>query len=114
MAKKTQEERLQELEEKRLEIERKAKEEKSQIAKAKQRVRGAIQKQHRKDETRKKILVGSMYLDLMEDDLKKKAAMQRRMDNFLTRDSDRELFGLPLLAKDSDNEGDSQIQTHQT
>jgi hypothetical protein len=94
MTKKTQEERLQELEEKRLEIERKAKEEKSQIAKAKRRIQGAIQKQQRKDETRKKILVGSMYMDLVKNDPEKKAAMQRRMDKFLTRDSDRKLFDL--------------------
>jgi large subunit ribosomal protein L7/L12 len=92
MTRKTPVQRLEELEQRRLEIERKAKEEKSQIAKAKRRVQGSVQKQQRKDETRKKILVGSMYLDLIKNDPDKEAALQRRMDKFLTRDSDRKIF----------------------
>ena len=52
----------------------------------------------RKQDTRRKILVGSFYLDYVEknnrmDELKQKLA------TFLTRNSDRILFGLPMLEK---------------
>ena len=53
---------------------------------------------HRKQETRKKILVGAYYLEKMVsggkiDELKKE------MDKFLDKKSDRALFGLEELEK---------------
>jgi hypothetical protein len=116
MARKTPEERLRDLEQRRLEIERKAKEEKAQIAKAKRREQGMIQKQKRKDETRKKILVGSMYLDAMASDPAKLERLHERLDTFLTRDSDRALFGFDPLpeAKESDRQDNAQDLTLQS
>lgn len=54
----------------------------------------------RKKDTRRKILVGSYYLEQATknqtcDELK------AAMDTFLTRDSDRKLFELPLWEKES-------------
>ena len=54
----------------------------------------------RKKDTRRKILVGSYYL---EQAAKRQTwdELRTAMDNFLTRDSDRKLFELPLREKDS-------------
>ena len=51
----------------------------------------------RKKDTRRKILVGSYYLDhaLKNNEWD---ALKNLLDNFLTRDSDRKLFDLPLRA----------------
>ena len=56
------------------------------------------QSKERKNNTRRKILVGSFYLDQANknnsfDDIVK------LMDSYLTRDSDRKLFGLDPVAK---------------
>jgi hypothetical protein len=108
MNRKTPEQRLEELEQRRIEIDRKAKEEKAQIANAKRREQGKIQKQKRKDETRKKILVGSMYLDAMANDPAKLERLHQRLDKFLARNSDRALFRFDPLPepKESDQQVD--------
>lgn len=56
------------------------------------------QSKERKDNTRRKILIGSYYLDQANknnsfDDVVK------LMDKYLTRDSDRKLFGLTPVKK---------------
>ncbi|WPX97493.1 mobilization protein [Candidatus Bandiella euplotis] len=56
------------------------------------------QSKERKNNTRRKILVGSFYLDQANknnsfDDI------VRLMDDYLTRDSDRKLFGLTPIKK---------------
>ena len=56
------------------------------------------QSKERKDNTRRKILIGSYYLDQANknnsfDDVVK------LMDSYLTRDSDRKLFGLTPVKK---------------
>jgi large subunit ribosomal protein L7/L12 len=69
---------------------------KAQIQKAE-----ALEKnKNRKQDTRRKILIGSYFLDhAMQtgtfDDLKKKMA------EFLTRDADRALFDLPVLENET-------------
>ena len=47
----------------------------------------------RKEDTRRKILVGSYYLDMAQKEGKWEQLVQR-MDKYLTRNSDRKLFGL--------------------
>lgn len=51
----------------------------------------------RKLETRRKILVGSLVLQMLEGKEwpRDAPAFQAAMDQFLTRDQDRALFGLP-------------------
>lgn len=51
-------------------------------------------KGQRADDTRRKILVGAMYLERMDRDADAKAKITAQLDNFLTRDDDRALFGL--------------------
>ena len=57
-----------------------------------------LKKQKRKEDTRRKILVGAYYLDQAE----KKGTMEKlkkMMDKFLVRENDRKLFGLSPLSK---------------
>lgn len=48
----------------------------------------------RKQDARRKILVGAYYLDMAQKEGKQEQLI-KRMDEFLTRDSDRKLFNLP-------------------
>ena len=79
-------ERLRKLEEQRARIN-------AEIA----RVRAREQQQARKDDTRRKILVGSMLLQLVEDGEWPKDKLRARLDSYLVRDDDRALFELSPL-----------------
>ena len=60
-----------------------------------QKERNKQSQQKSKDDTRRKILLGNLMMELMkkgELDLKK---IRKRLDSFLTKDIDRKLFGLP-------------------
>lgn len=63
-----------------------------------QRLRCQEQQQQRKDDTRRKVLVGAMIFENMEDTQSDQWPTGRlidALDAFLTRDRDRALFGLP-------------------
>ena len=62
-----------------------------------QRVRAREQQQARKDDTRRKILVGSMLLQLVEDGEWPEDKLRARLDTYLVRADDRALFELPKL-----------------
>lgn len=49
----------------------------------------------RKDDTRRKVLVGSMVLAQVEKGEWPEDRLRKAMEEFLTRDQDRALFGLP-------------------
>lgn len=53
---------------------------------------------NRKQETRKKILVGSFYLEQIEKDGKTEE-LKKAMNKFLRRKNDRQLFGLKEVSK---------------
>ena len=55
--------------------------------------------QLKKQGTRRKILIGAFYMELMEKDEVLKEKLIARLDGFLTRPMDRELFGLPENGK---------------
>lgn len=100
MAKKTPEQRIAELDKKRAEIEAKLKAEKEAIVRAKRREQAKILNQKRKEDTRRKILIGALRLDQLnkvsdeEEKKREKHRLKREMDRFLTRNEDRKLFGL--------------------
>ena len=50
----------------------------------------------RKEETRKKILLGAMVLDRMNKNEDYKNNIHQKLETYLTNDRDRELFGLEL------------------
>lgn len=58
-------------------------------------------RQKRKYDTRRKILVGSYYLDKAKKN-NSYADLVKTLDSFLTRDSDRKLFDLPPI-KNTEN-----------
>ena len=74
------------------------------IEKAKARVARLMAKKRestRKQDTRRKILAGSMLLERIDSDERIKAWFEREIDAFLTRDSDRKLFGLDVQEGES-------------
>jgi len=61
-----------------------------------------IKKKERKDDTRRKILVGAYFMEKYEDNMDELVGM---IDPFLSREQDRKLFGLDVKGK---NENDQQ------
>lgn len=51
----------------------------------------------RASDTRRKILAGALVLDMMEKDEATKQRFLERLDKYLKREDDRNLFGLPAL-----------------
>ena len=51
----------------------------------------------RKDDTRRKVLLGSLVMDWMQKDHELKARVDKALPIWLKRDVDRTLFGLPPL-----------------
>lgn len=67
------------------------------IAKAKaqiKKIKEPEQKLNRKQNERRKYLVGAYYMNLYNQDDNAKQKITSAMDDFLTRESDRKLFGL--------------------
>lgn len=62
-----------------------------QAAEARERV------SERKQDTRRKILIGAYYLDQAEQNPDQWSQLVKIMANYLTRDSDRSLFELPPM-----------------
>jgi hypothetical protein len=70
----------------------------SQLQARKTLEKNRLRQQKRKEDTRKKILIGTYYLNEAEEkgDMER---LKKRMDGFLSRDNDRKLFGLKPLSK---------------
>lgn len=66
------------------------------------RLKAQLRAQERRDDTRRKILLGSWILSQTGSDYRSLGA---RMNSYLVRAQDRKLFGLPPLP-DSDHEDD--------
>lgn len=74
-------------------------EKRAQINAEIQRVRAREQKEERKRDTRRKVLVGAMILGKVDSGDWPEDRLMTAMDDYLDRDHDRELFGLPPKAK---------------
>lgn len=81
-------------------LETKLKQAKAKREQLEQRKVHALIKGKRADDTRRKILVGALVLDMMERDADTKTKMLGRLDKYLTRADDRELFGLSAKPAD--------------
>lgn len=81
-----------------LEAQHKKKIEQLKALKEKQEARKlqALMKGKRSEDTRRKILAGSLVLDMMAKDEATRARFMDRLNKFLTRTDDRKLFGLPI------------------
>lgn len=60
----------------------------------KQKERQRLSAQIRKDDTRRKILLGAMYFERMKKDDEFKEQMLKALDKYLTTERDRNLFDL--------------------
>ena len=58
----------------------------------------------RRTDLRKKILIGSMFVNLMSKNENLKDQITTRLDKFLKKNIDRKIFNLPLLAKEITDE----------
>ena len=56
-----------------------------------------VAEQQRKDDTRRKILIGSFIIKQIETDLEAKNRLLSKLDEYLTENRDRKLFDLPMI-----------------
>jgi hypothetical protein len=101
MTKKTPQQKIAELDERRAKVEGKLKREREAITRAKRREQANILNQNRKEDTRRKILIGALRFDDIDklpkdDQAAEKRRLKEQMNRYLTRKDDRALFGLPL------------------
>ena len=78
----------------------------SQLLKKREELSAQIQKirareatQKRKEDTRRKILLGALVMEMIEKGELERDKIWKRLDGFLTREIDRNLFELPVLEK---------------
>ncbi|WP_258091346.1 mobilization protein [Wohlfahrtiimonas chitiniclastica] len=64
----------------------------AQKQKAQNRLRAKEREQQRKDDTRRKILIGACMMKLAEENPEANDRMLRQLDRFLTEEHDRKLF----------------------
>lgn len=93
-SKKSPEQRLEELRQQREQVEQQLKQKRKKLQRDEQRQRAKIQNQKRKEDTRRKVLVGAAVLNQVEQGRMDQAELERLLDGFLERDDDRALFGL--------------------
>ncbi len=61
-----------------------------------QQERNRHSQQKRKEDTRRKILLGSLMMEMMKKGELDEKKITKRLDGFLTKDADRKLFDLPI------------------
>lgn len=79
-------------------LEDKLKQAKAHAQQAEARIKAVEAKKNRATDTRRKVLVGAFILDEMEKHEATRTNIIGRLDKFLTRPSDRALFGLLTAA----------------
>ena len=67
-----------------------------------QTLKSAESAKKRKEDTRRKILLGSMVIKLIETGYWSKEEIYKHLDEFLDKELDRQLFGLSELDKNSE------------
>jgi large subunit ribosomal protein L7/L12 len=74
-----------------------------------QRVRAREKKQRQRDDTRRKILLGSLLMSLVKRGDLSDELVQQRLDQHLTRPEDRKLFQLDVEESEGNqgNQGDT-------
>jgi hypothetical protein len=71
------------------------------------RERSKQKEQERKDDTRRKILLGSYVIKKMQTNEANKAKVLAELDDYLTEDRDRKLFNLPPINKAQEKKYDT-------
>ena len=70
-----------------------------------QKIRAREATQKRKEDTRRKILLGALVMEMIERGELEQGKIWKRLDGFLTREIDRKLFDLPV--KDEQKTGET-------
>ena len=78
------------------------KQKKKQIEARIQKLKAAESTKKRKEDTRRKILLGAMVMKLIENGYWEKEEIYKQLDKFLDKQLDRQLFGLPKLQQDEE------------
>ena len=60
-----------------------------------QKERNKLSSQQRKEDTRRKILLGALMMEMMKKGELDEKKIMKRLDRFLSKDIDRQLFDLP-------------------
>ena len=87
----SRQDRIKELEQKKKQIEARI-----------QKLKSAESAKKRKEDTRRKILLGSMVMKLIENGYWSQEEIYEQLDKFLDKELDRQLFGLSELDKNSE------------
>jgi hypothetical protein len=66
----------------------------------------------KKEDTRRKILIGAFYMEQMEKSEEARKKILARLDGFLVRENDRELFGLDASQSSRKREGEKKTVEH--
>ncbi len=61
-----------------------------------QRERNKHSQQKRKEDTRRKILLGALMMEMMKKGELDEKKIRKKLDGFLSKDGDRKLFDLPV------------------
>ncbi len=80
-------------------LETKLKQLKTRQARIEARKKALLSRRERKEDTRRKILIGATVLARVDRDELDHADLQAWLEAHLTRDDDRALFGLPTRSK---------------
>ena len=75
---------------------------KKQIEARIQKLKSAESAQKRKEDTRRKILLGAMVIKLIETGYWSKEEIYKHLDEFLDKQLDRQLFDLPELEQNEE------------
>ena len=91
----------------------------SQLLKKREQLSAQIQKirareatQKRKEDTRRKILLGALVMEMMSKGELDRNKLMNQLDDFLTREIDRKLFDLPV--KDEQKAGKATVKSKPT
>lgn len=76
-----------------------------------QKERNKLSEQQRKEDTRRKILLGALMIEMMNKGELDEKKIMKRLDEFLTKNIDRQLFELPL--SDEENKLSNKTSIHQ-
>ncbi len=75
---------------------------KKQIEARIQKLKAIESTKNRKEDTRRKILLGAMVMKLIEKGYWSQEEIYQQLDKFLDKQLDRQLFGLPELQQDEE------------
>jgi large subunit ribosomal protein L7/L12 len=64
-----------------------------------QKIRNRESEQQRKEDTRRKILLGALMMELLEKGELDRDKIMAKLDGFLTREIDRKLFDFPVVVE---------------